>query len=417
MALFTKRVQHKRRGEFYIVLDLGTENIKCLVVQNSDHQSHILGKGQVPHRLGTMRGGMVINIPEAGADVKQAIAMATTQAGVTPKKLVMSLSGDLVKSLVTTVHYHRTRPESHINANELKNVVYKAQWKAFEQIRSMIGKDQEESSPGVKLINTTIVDTRIDGYKVANPINFQGGVVTLSIFNAFAPLVHLGANQAIADELGMDLLSVVAAPYALAKSLLVDNPEFSAVFVDVGAYLTDVAVVNEGGIMGMQNFALGGQAFTRSLAAKLKVPPEQAEQIKLDYSQGLLDKRSEKKISGLLKEPAKLWAQGLAESLDEFSHLDVLPNKIFIAGGGAALPEIKSVLLSKSWAAQLPFIKKPYPVVIEPTDIAHMVEENQVTIDVGDTVALGLAHLTLNLANQDDTMGDILRRIVLNMQA
>ena len=416
MALFVGRKVRERRGEAYIALDLGTEAIKCLVYENREAACHIKGKGKVLHRPGTLRGGMVINIPEAAMDARLAVLEACDQAGIAPKRVVMSLSGDLVKSLVTTVHYHRPRPDAHIDANELKNIIYKAQWKAFEQIRSLVAKEQEEADLGVKLINTTVIDTRIDGYKVANPLNFQGGVITLTIFNAFAPLVHLGATQALADELNLDLVSVAAGPYALTKSLLVDNPEFSAVFIDIGAYLTDVAVVNEGGIFGMQNFALGGNAFSKNLASALKITPEQAEQVKQDYGNDLLDKRSEAKLSKTLKETAKLWAQGVAEALDEFSHIDVLPNKIFVAGGGAILPEVKNVLLSKVWAANLPFSKKPYPAVIESTDIPHVVLENQVAMELSDMVALGLAHLTLDQADQSDTVGDMLRRIALNMQ-
>lgn len=418
MGLFGRSDQRKRRGESYVALDLGTESSKCLVWENYEQACHILGKGQVVHQPGTMRGGMIINIPEAAIGVRQMVATAIQQSGIAPKKLVMSLSGDLVRSLVTTVRYHRVRPDSPIDTNELKNIIYKAQWKAFEQIRSLVAKDQEDSADlGVKLINTTIVDTRIDGYKVANPLNFQGSVITLSIFNAFAPLVHLGAAQALADAIGLDLTSVAAGPYALTKSLLVDNPEFSAVFIDVGAYLTDVAVVNEGGIFGMQNFALGGNAFTRNLATSLKISPERAEEIKIDYSNDLLDKRSKAKINRILKDTAKLWVQGVMEALDEFSHLDVLPNKIFVAGGGAALPEIKSALLAKSWAEHLPFSKKPYPAVIEPTDVPQMVLEHQIKIDLSDMVALGLAHLTLTPSAKNDTIGNILHRIVLNMQS
>ncbi len=417
MPWFAVNKEKRGRGEAYIALDLGTEMIKCLIFENQNQQCSVLGKGRIAHRGGTMRGGMVINIPETALDVRQAVVAACDQAGRNTKSLVMSLSGDLVKSLITTVHYHRARPDSHIDVNELKNIIYRAQWKAFEQIRGLMAKEQAEVESGFKLINTTIVDTRIDGYKVSNPLNFQGGMITLSIFNAFAPLVHLGAAQALAEELELDLTSIVAGPYALTRSLLVDNPEFSAVFIDVGAYLTDVAVVNEGGIFGMQNFALGGNAFSKNLATSLKITPDKAEQIKIDYSSGFIDKRSEGKLHRVLKSTAALWVQGVMESLDEFSHLDVLPNKIFIAGGGAVLPEIRQALLSKAWAEHLPFVKKPLPAVVAPTDIPNVALQNQVTIDLSDTVVLGLANLTLVAPRKDDVLGDMLRRLVVNMQA
>ncbi|MFH1088567.1 MAG: cell division FtsA domain-containing protein [Patescibacteria group bacterium] len=416
MAWFAVKKAEKRQGEVYIALDLGTEQIKALVCGQQDGHCAIFGSGRSPHKSGTMRGGMVINIPGAFLDVQTAVNAAIQQAGLQPKKIGISLSGDLVKSLVTTVHYHRTRPEAPIDANELKNIIYKSQWKAFEQIRGLVAKEQEESQLGIKLINTTIIDIRIDGYKVNHPLGFQGGVITLSIFNAFAPLVHLGALQALADDLNLNLTSIAAGPYALTKSLLVDNPEFSAIFIDIGGGMTDIAVVNEGGIFGMQNFALGSTAYTKNLANALKVSPERAEQIKLDYSNGLLDKRSEAKIKAILKDTAALWVRGVAESLDEFSHLDVLPNKIFLSGGGAVLPEVKNILLTKAWAEHLPFVKKPYPAVVSPADISDIILQNQVEIDSSDLTVLGLAQLICIPEDKKDPIKDILRRIVNNMQ-
>ena len=38
----------------------------------------------------------------------------------------------------------------------------------------------------------------IDGYAVTNPVGFQGRHVKIGIFNAFAPLVHLGALESVA---------------------------------------------------------------------------------------------------------------------------------------------------------------------------------------------------------------------------
>ena len=42
----------------------------------------------------------------------------------------------------------------------------------------------------------------IDGYPVSNPIGFTGAQVELQVFNAFAPMVHLGALQSVASALG-----------------------------------------------------------------------------------------------------------------------------------------------------------------------------------------------------------------------
>lgn len=400
-----------------MAIDLGTEIIKCLIFEKQDDHCTIIGKGTAQHSPGSMRGGMVTNIPEVATNVKQALEAAEHQAEIKPQSLIMGLPGDLVKSLVTTVHYRRAHPESHLDAAELKNIVYKAQWKAYEQIRELMTQPEEASPPDVKLINTAVVDTKVDGYRIDNPLGFQGNTVTLRIFNSFAPLVQLGALQAIADELDLDLISVAAGPYALTKSLMVRSHEFSAIFLDVGAHNTDVVVINEGGIAGIQSFALGGSAFDRSLANLLKSSPERAEQVKIDYAEGLLDKRSEAKLRNTLKQTALLWARGVGNALDEFNHLDVLPNRIFIGGGAAHLPEMRSSLMTKAWAQGLPFAKKPYPSVVAPADVPGVIIKKDVEINLGDMVVLGLVHLALETDTSEDIVSAMLRRIVVSMQA
>ena len=51
------------------------------------------------------------------------------------------------------------------------------QWKAFEaRARSDLACETGFNEIDVKLVHAAIVDTRIDGYKVSNPIVFPGDV-------------------------------------------------------------------------------------------------------------------------------------------------------------------------------------------------------------------------------------------------
>ena len=115
-------------------------------------------------------------------------------------------------------------------------------------------------------MNTAIVDVRIDGYKVTNPLGFQGKKVQMSIFNSFAPLVHFSALQNIAEELDIDLLSIVSEPYAVARCLDFEDGNVSAIFIDIGGGTTDIAVVENGAVIGSKMFALGVRTFTKRLA-------------------------------------------------------------------------------------------------------------------------------------------------------
>ena len=74
-------------------------------------------------------------------------------------------------------------------------------------------------SVDVRLVHAAVVGAWIDGYAVTNPIGFQGRNVRIAIFDAFAPLVHLGALQTVAAKLDLELVAVVAEPYAVARVL------------------------------------------------------------------------------------------------------------------------------------------------------------------------------------------------------
>lgn len=417
MFWWGKKGGKQKHGEDYIALDVGSEFVKCLIFKKENNHCFLLGKSRIKHSEGSMRGGMIINIPQALNTINEAYKKASEIAKVRPTNLIMSLPGDLVKSLVTTVHYHRNHSEAHLDATELKNIVYKVQWKAYEQMREITTKTQEETIPDVKLINTSVIDTRIDGYKITNPLGFQGGTVTLSIFNAFAPLVHLGALQSIADEINLDLISVAAGPYALASSLLVKQPDSSFISIDIGSHMTNVTVINEGGLLGIQSFAMGGNMFTKHLAQNLKMSNAKAEELKKEYAFKLLKKRkSIDKIKEIFKQTALIWVDGVSAALGEFKHLHILPSKIFISGGGSNLEEIKNSLMTKKWSKNLPFSKKPYPAIIDLNDLSFFTSQNDIKIDLSDTVVLGLACLTLESDLKEDVISSMLRRIILSMQ-
>ncbi|MEA1909945.1 MAG: cell division FtsA domain-containing protein [Patescibacteria group bacterium] len=417
MALFAGRKSKKRfDNALFTAVDLGTEYIKCLVFEKAEDSCLCLGKSTIQHTSGAMRGGAIANIPQVATDLRRAIDTATPEGVDQPKQIIVSLAGDLVKSLVTTIHYHRSSINDHIDNNELKNLIHKSQWKALEQIRQLGNQDNQADLGEMKIINTTIVDARIDGYKVSNPLNFQGKIVSLSLFNAFAPISHLKSLEDLAEVLDLEITNVAAAPYALTKSLLVDNPEFSGIFIDVGAHSTDVAVVHEGGIFGMQSFALGGEAFTRKLAVDLNITPLKAEKIKKDYAKGLLDKRSNEKIKKSMQAIAITWSRSVAESLDEFSHLDELPQEIFIGGGGAPLPEVAKSLQTKAWSASLPFTSKPKAILLKEQDVGCISLPEKLSLESSDLVVSGLANLILNLPDRAAELNSILSRIMTNMK-
>lgn len=415
---FLDKFKKQPEAEHYVALDIGTEFVKALIfrveenTEGNGERGVVVGTGRQRQKLGDMNGGAVTDISGVVDNCLVALERAEDMAGVSPTKVVVGIAGELVKGTTTTVRYERLRPKTQIDLPELKNIVKKIQQKAFDHARKQLAWETGYQELDVKLVNASITGVKIDGYKVTNPIGFQGKDVTVGIFNAFAPMVHLGALQTIADDLGLDLISVAAEPYAVAKSVGIDeSQEFSAIFIDIGGGTSDIAVVRNGGVEGTKMFAIGGRSYTKRLAQVLNVSFAEAEKVKIAYSKGGLVKKSEDVVRKALISDAKVWLSGVELSLSEFSDVDLLPSRIMLCGGGSHLPEIKEVLENEDWYKNLPFAKKPSIKFIKPKDIHTIIDTTDTLKDQQDVTPMGLANLVIGMDEDENVIHGILSKV------
>ncbi|MBP6929618.1 MAG: pilus assembly protein PilM [Candidatus Moranbacteria bacterium] len=413
MGLFSK-FSFKQEVDLVLALDIGTEVVKALIlrIEKNERRGVVIGVGKVVQKLGNMQSGAVSNISGVIESSRQAIVLAKEKAGIkNVEKSIIGIAGELVKGTTTTVHYERVNPEMHIGVPELKMIIQKVQEKAYERIKRQLSWEMGKDDIDVKLINAAIVDVRIDGYPVVNPVNFQGRDVSMSVFNAYAPMIHLGALRTIADELDLDLLSIAAEPYAVARSVEVDDMiDFSAIFIDIGGGTTDIAVVRNGGLEGTKMFALGGRAFTKRLAQEFQLSFDVAEKMKIDYANNRLKSEDAERVATLFADDCRIWLGGVELSLMEFAETDLLPPRIFLCGGGSALPGIKQALLSQEWST-FPFPKLPQVSFLQPRDVARIVDTTGELNNPQDMTPIGLAHLALIEALEEEKMlSSILRR-------
>lgn len=295
---------------------------------------------------------------------------------------------------------------------ELRDIIERIQKEAFERVRRELAWETGYKELEVKLVNAAVVDVHIDGYRVTNPIGFQGRDVSIQIFNAFAPMVHLGALQSVARDLDLNLINIAAEPFAVAKSVgAEDSTEFSAVFIDIGGGTSDIAVVNNGGVEGTKMFAIGGRSFTRRIANSLGVSFEKAEQIKLDHSAGKLSAKQEKEVARALESDVEVWRSGVELSLGEFDKLDHLPNHILLCGGGSALPEIKKALSSSDWYKGLGFARKPKIDFVSPSEVSRVKDTTGKLVNQQDITPMGLANLGLDIVGTESLGENVLQRL------
>ena len=405
------------RAPAIAALDIGTEVAKALVVGiERDAEGRLVGvvrgSGRQRQGLAHMQSGTVSDIDAVVANCRAAMDRARAEAGLRPMATVIGIAGELVKGATSRLTARRDDPRRSLDEPELERLVKRAQDRALAEAEERIRWESGVDRLDVRLVHAAIVEMTIDGYPVSNPIGFTGAQVEIGLFNAFAPMVHLGALQSVADALGLQLLGVIAEPYAVATCL--DPGELGdagAVFVDIGGGTTDVALVRGGGISGTKMLALGGRAFTKGLVERLGVSFADAERAKLAAADDL---RPE--VGQTLLEDARTWRGGVELMIGDLAGGDLLPGRVLLCGGGADLPQIAEVLAEDGWWQRLPFSRRPAVRSLSPSEVMGLRDATGGLGTRQDVTPMALAHQALILDAGASAVDRAMRGVVREME-
>jgi len=409
--------KQKPEDQYIVALDVGTEYVKALIGRviagsdDRDREIEIIGVGRQHQNLTDMQAGAIADIAGVVDNCDRALNQAEQQAGVSVRTGIIGIAGELVKGTTTTVRVSRKEPNKPLDLNEMERIIKLVQEKAGDKARRQLAVELGGKEVQVRLVNSALVNIEIDSYPVTNPIGFQGKDVVVQLYTAFAPMIHIAALEKTAQELDIDLLAVAAEPFAVARSVIGDNPNanLSAVLMDVGGGTTDIAVINDGGVQGTKMFGIGGRAYTRAIERDLGVEFEQAEELKLALTEETLSQSRQKVVEKSLGKTLEVWTSGVELALSEFSGLDHLPHRIFLCGGGSSLNMLMDQLQTADWYRDLPFTRKPIVNHIRPDQVQGIVDKTGDVSDHTFITAMGLLRVGMDTLNYGGADGDSIR--------
>lgn len=411
------KVQDKVNDDYVVGLDIGTEFVKALIAKINGETLEIVGVGRARQAISDMHSGAIADISGVVKNCEEALSDAEDQAGLQAKRAVIGIAGELVKGVTNTIRYRRPQPDKPLDTNEMEFIIEKVQERAQSKAQKQIALETGNEDVEVKLVNSALVSIHIDGYKVSNPIGFQGRDVAVQIYTAFAPMVHIGALERVADELALELVAVAAEPFAVSRSVLGNDASsnFTAILADIGGGTTDIAVVNDGGVEGTKMFGIGGRSFTRTIASEMDLNYTDAEKLKVNIESEQIKPAIKKQAEAAIEKTLDVWLDGVELALSEFDSVDHLPNRILLCGGGASLERLVEVLSEREWYKELPFTKRPSVHHISPSEVVGITDTTGKANDHTFITAMGLLRVgydTMVGSSDTDTIKEKLNRIL-----
>ena len=409
--LFKNKQREALSDNHIVALDIGTEFVKALVAEIHEDEICVIGVGRARQNVADMNSGAIADIASVVENCEKALIEAEDQAEIQAKKAVIGIAGELVKGATNTIKYRRPQPNRPLDEAEMEFIIDKVQERAQLKAQREIALETGNQEAEIKLVNSAIVGIHIDGYKVSNPIGFQGKDVSIQIYTAFAPTVHIGAIERVANELALDLIAVAAEPFAVARSVVGSDSSssFTAILADVGGGTTDIAVVNDGGVEGTKMFGIGGRSFTNQIANELSLSYKNAEKLKLNLSNEKLKSSIAKQAIDVIDNALDVWISGVELALSDFEELDYLPNKILLCGGGSSLESLVDRLENDDWWKELPFNKKPKVKHIKPEEVYGVIDESGKINDHTFITAMGLLRVGYDTYSSDENASENFR--------
>lgn len=399
------------KAKHIVALDVGTEYVKALVGRVDGDKIEIIGVGRAKQDLADMQAGAIADISSVVENCERALNKAEQMAGVDAEDVVVGIAGELVKGTTSTIRFKRAEPKNEISIEEMDLIIKRVQQKAESNAKQSLSLELGNDDVDVRMVNSALVSIEIDGYKVSNPIGFQGRDVAIQLYTAFAPMIHIGALERTAEMLSLDLLAVAAEPFAVARSVIGADASstLNAILIDVGGGTTDIAVVSDGGVEGTKMFGIGGRSFTRSISNELGIGFPKAEEVKLALKTDRLTEDKKKIVRKSLAATLEVWQSGVELALGEYKHVDSLPHQIYLCGGGASLDPLVESLADSSWYKQLPFTKKPLVTHMQPEQVPGIVDKTNAVKDHTYITAMGLLRVGLDTISGIDEGSDSIR--------
>jgi len=371
-----------RRPDLYAILDIGTVEAKALLVLVEGEQAAIVGAGRQAHQPGAIVNGSVADVQGAAKSCGYALAQAETQTEMVvgerlvAERVVVGISGPMLKGTCLSLTVRRPRPNDRLSDSELRAIVQRTERLVLQQAHNQLAEESLQADVELALVDADILHITVDGYPLTNAVAETGSQVDVRLSNVFAPVSYLATVSAIATASELKPVAILAGCCALARTPAI-AARGDAIVIDSGGECTDIVLVRQGGIECVQTLPMGGVSLTRRISRVLGVPLAAAEEIKKNYAASRLDQERGTELRTALAGDVHTWVDGIQALLEDMAGHDDLPGQIFLAGGGAALPDLERAIRLHPWIHVLSFERPPQVTAVQPRLLSGLTDKTQ----------------------------------------
>lgn len=313
-------------------IDIGTYQIKVVVasVGNKSEKSapKILGIGASESK--GLRHGYIINQAEAVKSIKTALRQAEKTSGIRITKAFLAIGGIGLNGTVASGIIVTSRADSEITDLDVK----KSHDVAELEIPQALSMNR-------RVLYSVPLQYKIYGKNVlGQPQAMKGMRLEAKMLFVTCLSHHLDNLIEAVQECGVDVEDVMASSLAASLVTLSKTQKIAGcVLANIGAETVSIVVFENDIPISLEIFPIGSNDITNDIALGLKIPLEEAEQLKISSTKA--GEYPRKKLEEIIMARLSDIFELIEAHLKKIGRNGLLPAGIIITGGGSGVTTIE----------------------------------------------------------------------------
>jgi len=312
-------------------IDIGTHTTKVVVAEQ--------GRNGVPKLIGCgssktngMRHGYTTSVAKTTDSIRQAIAKAEKSAKQKIRRAYISLGAQSLSTDVVHVTIAISKGDGEVTPLDIDKLIEKAENTLLKEKKNR------------HIMHSLPMTYYLDGKEIhGRPLGLYGDKLEAHVLFVSTFSHHFDDIVQSANDAGIDVLDVVAAPVAQAIPLLSEKQKTVGVgLVDIGDEITHITIYENDTLIGIKTLPVGVSDVVNDIALGLQVSLEDAESLfkELGVGAGRMSAQ-DKKIASIAEARTSEIFEMINGYLKKMRREALLPAGIIVAGGGAHIYNIK----------------------------------------------------------------------------
>lgn len=373
-------------------LDVGTRNVVGLLCE-SDGSKIIVNEMEImEHETRAMEDGQIHDIGKVAEVVEKVKNKLEEKSGIKIDKAAVAVAG---RTLVSQKGFAKKELniKEEIKEDDLSALELQAIQNSMMQLDEKFNKE-------FHCVGYTVSEFVLDGERIKNPVMQKGSCLEVEILATFLPKIVVDSMFTTVKKVGLEILNLTLEPIAAISVVIPeDMRKLNLALVDIGAGTSDIALTNDGKIIGYEMVPMAGDELTEKIAQEYILEFNEAEKVKRELMKsvefvtftdilGLEYEVSKKDILIKMATTIELLAEKIVTKIVELN--GKATQAVILVGGGGLIPNLREAIADKMGII-------PARVAARGTEVIKNFEDKTGLLKTSEFVTVvGIANMAFN---------------------